>query len=320
MTVAPRRDQPALGMTSFPALGTTATLLVSGGDPAMITLACLVLEDELAAVDAACSRFRPDSELVAANRAAGRPVLVSELLAEAIAVALRAAELTDGAVDPTVGAQLCALGYDRTFTELVPPPQRPTPVPAPGWRDIDFNPGTRILLTSAGTSLDLGASAKALAADRAAARCVRATGRGVLVNLGGDIQAAGPPPAGGWRVGIGDDHRQPGAPQATVTLSGGALATSGTAVRAWHCGPSPVHHIVDPRTGDNPPPIWRTVSVTAATCVDANTAATAAIVLGDAAPRWLQALGLPARLVAVDGAVSRVAGWPPDAPATEGAA
>jgi FAD:protein FMN transferase len=259
-----------------------------------------------------CSRFRPDSELIAANRTAGRPVQVSELLAEAITAALRAARLTDGAVDPTVGGQLCALGYDRTFAELIPPAQDPAPVPAPGWRDIAFDPGTRILATSAGTSLDLGATAKALAADRAAARCSRATGRGVLVNLGGDIRVAGPPPAGGWRVGIDNDHREPGTPQATVTLASGALATSGTAVRAWRCGTRPVHHIVDPRTGDNPPPAWRTVSVTAATCVDANTAATAAMVLGRAAPSWLEERSLPARLVAVDGSVNCIAGWPAD--------
>jgi FAD:protein FMN transferase len=320
MTTAPLRDPSALGVTSFPALGTTATLLVTGDDPALLALARLVLEDELAVVDAACSRFRPDSELVAVNRAAGRPVQVSELLAEAITTALRAARLTDGAVDPTVGGQLCALGYDRTFTELAPPAQLPAPVPAPGWRDVTFDPGTRVLCTSAGTSLDLGASAKALAADRAAARCSRATGRGVLVNLGGDIRMTGPPPAGGWRVGISDDHRRPGTPQVTITLADGALATSGTAVRAWRCGADAVHHIVDPRTGDNPPPGWRTVSVTAATCVDANTAATAAIVLGAAAPQWLQAHGLPTRLVAVDGTVSRVAGWPADAPSAEGAA
>jgi FAD:protein FMN transferase len=319
MTAAPPRDPSALGVTSFPALGTTATLLVTGDDPAMLALARLVLEDELAVMDAACSRFRPDSELIAANRAAGRPVQVSELLAEAITVALRAARLTDGAVDPTVGGQLCALGYDRTFAELAPPARLPAAVPAPGWRVVAFDPDTRTLCTSAGTSLDLGATAKALAADRAAVRCSRATGRGVLVNLGGDIRMTGPPPAGGWRVGIDDDHRGPGTPQATVTLVGGALATSGTAVRSWRCGTRSVHHIVDPRTGGNPPPVWRTISVTAATCVDANTAATAAIVFGAAAPQWLQAHGLPARLVAVDGAVTRVAGWPPDPPTAEGA-
>ena len=95
-----------------------------------------------------------------------------------------------------------------------------------------------------------------------------------------------------------------------VTITAGGLATSGTTRRRWRRGGRTVHHIVDPRTGDIPASRWRTVSVAAATCVDANTASTAAVVLGDAAPGWLAARGLPARLVDVDGAVSTTAGWP----------
>ena len=85
-----------------------------------------LLEADLLALDLACSRFRPDSELVAVGnvaRGAAGPVTVSvsPLLAEAVAVALRAAQLTDGDVDPTVGGVLADLGYDRDFAELTPP-------------------------------------------------------------------------------------------------------------------------------------------------------------------------------------------------------
>ena len=145
-----------------------------------------------------------------------------------------------------------------------------------------------------------------------------AAGCGVLVNLGGDIRVAGQAPGEGWRVAIGDDHRHGGDLASTVALTSGALATSSIAVRSWRRGRRTVHHIVDPATGDNPAPAWRTVSVTAATCVDANTASTAAIVMGAAAVPWLTAAALPARLVTVDGAVSRVAAWPAEA-AAEGA-
>lgn len=314
MTTAQPGIRPAPGSISFPALGTTATLLVADGDPARLVAARAVLDGELAAVDAACSRFRPDSGLSRVNRAAGRRVAVSPLLAEAISVALRAAQLTGGLVDPTVGAPLCALGYDRTFAEMAPRLHAPATVPAPGWQSIDFDPSARTVLMPAGTSLDLGATAKAMAADTAAVRCAEAAGCGVLVNLGGDIRVAGPAPAGGWRVRVSDDHRQPDGPAATtVTLADGALATSSTAVRAWRRGRRTVHHIVDPATGDNPPPVWRMVSIAAATCVDANIASTAAIVVGRQAARWLESLGMPARLVAVNGTVTRVAGWPADA-------
>jgi thiamine biosynthesis lipoprotein len=80
------------------------------------------------------------------------------------------------------------------------------------------------------------------------------------------------------------------------------VATSSTIVRPGH--------IIDPATGEPVESPWRTVTVAARSCVAANTASTAAIVLGDDAPRWLAARGLPARLVALDGGVVRVGGWP----------
>ncbi|WP_380230565.1 FAD:protein FMN transferase [Kitasatospora paranensis] len=292
-------------------MGTTAVLLVA--DPGGTATALRVLEEELSAIDLACSRFRPDSELSRANRADG-PVTVGPLFAEAIEAALRAAEATDGAVDPTVGPAVSALGYDRTFASVRPEDVAPvTPVRPSGWRCIEWHARARRLRLPPGTALDLGATAKALAADRAAERATRLTGCGVLVNLGGDLATAGPAPGGGWQVAIADDHTAPadGAGPAVSVRSGG-LATSGTTVRSWRRGGRTLHHIVDPATGDIPVPLWRTVSVAAATCVDANTAATAAVVRGAQALSWLNTLRLPARLVRTDGSVVVVGGWPPD--------
>ncbi|MFG2307444.1 FAD:protein FMN transferase [Streptomyces sp. NPDC048566] len=302
----------------FPALGTTATLLTA--DPARAGLTLSILRAELAAVDAACSRFRADSELSRVNAAAGTgPVPVGALLAEAVEVALRAAELTDGAVDPTVGSAVVALGYDRTFASVAAHAgPAPAPRPAAGRRAVRWDPVLRLLGLPAGTALDLGATAKALAADRAARRAAAAARCGVLVNLGGDLSAAGEPPAGGWRVAIADDHARPGPEPGAgpglpvVSVRSGGLATSGTTVRTWRRGTRTLHHIVDPRTGDVPPPVWRTVSVAAGSCVDANTAATAAVVLGERAPGWLRSTGLPARLVRTDGSVTRLGAWPAD--------
>jgi thiamine biosynthesis lipoprotein len=84
-------------------------------------------------------------------------------------------------------------------------------------------------------------------------------------------------------------------------------------VRRWGAGGAERHHIVDPRTGSSPLDTWRTVSVAAATCVDANTASTAAILLGPLAPAWLVERRLPARLVDQAGRATAVAGWPEDA-------
>jgi thiamine biosynthesis lipoprotein len=227
-------------------------------------------------------------------------VRLSPLLAEAVATALRAARLTGGAVDPTAGGAVVAAGYDRDFAALRPR-ARAAAVRVPGWRVVKL--GARTLRMPAGVTLDLGATAKALAADRAARAAASAAGCGVLVSLGGDLATAGP--ASRWRVRVTDDHAADDGGE-TVEIAGGGLATSSTTVRRWAGG----HHIVDPATGAPAAAPWRTVSVAAATCVDANVASTAAIVLGAGAPGWLAERRLPARLCARDGEITRVAGWP----------
>jgi thiamine biosynthesis lipoprotein len=103
-----------------------------------------------------------------------------------------------------------------------------------------------------------------------------------------------------------------------VTIRDGGLATSSTKVRAWSRGTTPLHHIIVPATGMPADSCWRTVSVAAATCVDANIASTAAIIRGERAPGWLASRHLPARLVGHGGEIVTVAGWPAGA-ASEGA-
>jgi thiamine biosynthesis lipoprotein len=276
-----------------------------------------ILQSELAAIDLACSRFRADSELTAVNAAAGHTVEVSLLFAEAVRTAVVAAEQTDGDVDPTLGGSLAAAGYDADFVALPsdgPVPQ-PAPPPANAWRDIELAAGT--VRIPAGTALDLGATAKALAVDYASTAIAAATGAGVLVNVGGDLAAAGPVPPAGWPVRLTDDAAResvtaPGRRGPVVRMHGGGLATSSTAVRQWRRGGKAYHHVLDPRTGLPAEAVWRTVTVTAASCVDANVASTAAIVRGRSAPDWLASLGLPSRLVGTDGGVHLVAGWPAD--------
>src|SRR5215467_10525284 len=314
----------AEGAAAWQAIGTSVHLLVT--DPRALAPARRMLTEDIAALDAACSRFRADSEIVALDKAPadprGRtgPVRISPLLAEALAVALRAARLTDGDVDPTVGHAMSAAGYDRDFALVRRdgPPVRLTVRSVPGWRQIELDEERGLLSLPAGTRLDLGATAKAWAADRTAARIAAELGCGVLVNLGGDIAVAGPVPDGGWRVRVqdvtGPPQEPPAGPSAVVAIRSGGLATSSTAARRWHRGGDVLHHILDPRSGLPAAPVWRTVSVAAATCADANMASTAAIIRGEAALSWLAELGFPARLVAESGAVVTLGGWPSDHP------
>ncbi|WP_225729125.1 MULTISPECIES: FAD:protein FMN transferase [unclassified Nocardia] len=306
MIPAHRADQ--VGTSEWQVWGTTARVVVT--DPAALTTAKALIVDYLGAVDKACSRFRDDSEISEVAARPGRPVPIGALLAEYLRVALAVADETDGDVDPTVGNVLRDLGYDRDFALLA---GAAAPVRAVVTRRADW---TQVLLTDQevtvppGVLLDLGATAKAHAADRCARLVRDRLGCGVLVALGGDIATAGPAPGDGWQILVRDE---PAEPSSHIRLPGAAaLATSSTVRRRWLRGAELVHHIVDPRTCVAAEPIWRTVSVAAASCVTANAASTAAIVRGGSAPAWLRGRGLPARLVARDGKVITLGGWPAD--------
>jgi len=303
---------------TFEVFGTSAVLLVTR--PRAIGQARSIADRLLAEVDLACSRFRPDSELSRLNAAGGEPTQISATFADLLAVALRAARLTGGDVDPTCGRALAGLGYDRDFADMRAagdaPPRLTGPVgPVPGWTRVRLDRGGRRVRLEHGAQLDLGATAKARAADKCAEQIADRLDCGVLVSLGGDVAVAGQPPPDGWQIRVTDDHAAPEwAPGQTVTISSGGLATSSTTVRTWTLGGRTVHHIIDPSTGEPARSCWRTVSVAAGTCTDANTASTAAIVRGAAALDWLHATGLPARLVRHDGTVETTAGWPYDDP------
>lgn len=312
------------------ALGTTA--LVRVADERALSIARALLAAELEAIDRAASRFRPDSELERVNAAAGRPIRVSPLLAEAIAVALAVAQRTGGAVDPTIGEAIMLAGYDRDYQQLdrlsygaaagrddrsarcagvgaVPGALRARRVP--GWQLVSLRREPDVVTVPSGVRLDLGATAKALAADRAARAIAQRTDTGVLVALGGDIAVCGPSPPDGWLVHVTDDHRSaPDAPGQTVSITAGGLATSSVTTRRWRHRGKAMHHVIDPANGAPVRGPWRTVSVAARSCVDANAAATAAIVLGKAAREWLSTQQLPSRLVAHDGAITVLCGWP----------
>jgi FAD:protein FMN transferase len=303
------------GAATLRALGTSAVVVVT--EPDALPDARRELLRELEAIDLACSRFRPDSELARLNASAGATFAASNLLCEAVEAALSAARTTGGLVDPTVGRALRLAGYDRTF-ELVRARDatcfRPRFEVVPGWQAVELDRRRRTIRVPAGVELDLGATAKALAADRAAGAATRAAGAGVLISLGGDVAVAGPAPGPGWPVKIAEDHAAPlDAPGPTVSIRSGGLATSGTAVRRWRAGRIELHHIVDPRTGRPAETPWTAVTVAAGSCLDANVASTAAVVLGDEAPAWLAERRLPARLHDADGTVVCVGGWPEDA-------
>jgi thiamine biosynthesis lipoprotein len=296
-----------MSATTFEALGTY--VYVATRDPRELVAARRLTAGLLDAVDRTCSRFRDDSDLTRANARAGRWTTVHPLLVAALEVALDAARITHGLVHPLLGRPLVSLGYDRDFARLTD--TGPTvPVDAPrldAWRDLGLR--SDAVRVPAGTSLDLGATGKGFAADLVAAALAAELREPAVVSVGGDLAVSR---ADGtcWPVVVSE---RPGGPGVVVHLEEGGLATSSTRIRRWARAGTSYHHLLDPRTGTPARVVWSTASCLGAGAVGANTASTAAIVLGEAAPAWLEEHEVTARLVTPQGDVRRTGGWPADA-------
>ena len=317
-----------VAIKSWKALGTSVHVLCTHDDTRPfhtgaaddgLEAASTAVRDVLEDVDEAYSRFRDDSELTQLNANAGRTIRISPLLATTIDAALRAARLTDGAVDPTIGRAIRVAGYDDDFSRIAEEDfderGREMKLRAwrvPGWQGIRLDRRLRTVWLPQDVELDLGSTGKALAADLAATAAIAATGGGgVLVSLGGDIAIAGEPPSGGWRILVAEDSRvRPDGDGDVICVPAGGVATSSTTVRRWSRGGAVLHHIIDPQTSLPTSGPFRTVTVVAATCLDANIASTAAIVRGEAAIEWLTSCRLPARLVEDDGTIHYIGRWP----------
>lgn len=302
---------------AFSAIGCSNCVLTT--DATTVAEAGRVAEKVVAELDTVASRFRADLEISRiSSRAVGADahVIVSPLLGSCIEAALHAADITDGLVDPTVGAAVAVTGYDAdlavvrrrgTLRREAIPGAGKEPATVPGWRAVAYDVRTRLLSVPRGTVLDLGATAKAHAADLIAARLPAELGGGFLVNLGGDIAVSGLLPVGGWDIGVEDERR---VVRQVVVSAGQAVATSSTRVRTWVVEGERRHHIVDPRTGRTAAGTWDQVTCAGISALEANAASTAAVVLGPEAPDWLTGHGIPARLDAPAGRTVVTPGWP----------
>jgi thiamine biosynthesis lipoprotein len=294
-----------LSSAAFKAMGVSNTVAV--GDQAALEPALEIVRRQITAIDAACSRFRPDSELSAVNRSAGHGrIAISQLLCEALDAAMGAAQMTAGLVDPTVGKNVEDTGYTSTFRSvpLDGPPIEVCVRQVRGWHAVELDLARRTVGIPEGVGLDLGASGKAWAADRCARAVSEELGISVLVECGGDIATSG---RAEWPVRVALDENSDD--WQDVLLRDGGLATSGTSARKWRRGGVEIHDIIDPRTGAPAQTHWAMVTVAAASCLEANAAATAALILGTQAIAWLDSCRLPARLMALDGGVETTGGW-----------
>ena len=209
------------------------------------------VQDLFAYVEAAASRFRPESELSRLNKSAGRPFKASHLLFTLVFEALIAAKATGGIFDPTILMPLITAGYDRSFELLehdkVSPAFRPESFGAHSWRDVKLDAQTRTIVLPPGCGLDLGGIGKGWTVDRAAERLQLFNN--YAVDAGGDIFTSGVQSDGSqWTVGV-EDPLNRGSDLMIISVRDRAVATSTTARRRWSTQGRECHHLIDPRTG-----------------------------------------------------------------------
>ncbi len=228
-------------------------------------------------VEARCTRFDPQSELMQLTAHAGDARPASAILFEAVAFALALAAETGGAFDPTLGLEMEARGFNREYR--TGRAQR-TAVIAPAgvsYRDVAIDRDRRTIALTRPLVLDLGAVAKGLAVDLAAREL--ASLENFVIDAGGDLYLGGRRAAGGpWRVGI--RHPRGGGPVAAIRVSNAAVCTSGDYERRASGGRDG-HHILDPRTGASAAAL-ASATVVAPSAMAADGLATAAFVLGPA--------------------------------------
>ena len=246
------------------------------------------------------SRFRADSALSRLNAAAGRSVVVPPELLQALGVALKAAQLSDGLVQPALLAALEQAGYDRSFEDVARQTSvEPAPVPATDWRSIALDRRTAAVTLPEGMRIDLGGVAKGWAADQAARRLAELGP--ALVDAGGDIAVSGPMADGSpWPIAIA----HPCAPEESLgllLLVQGAVATSGRDYRRWIRGGIAQHHIIDPRTRQPARTDVLAATIVAPDGPSAEMAAKVALILGSQAGiAWLDARPTLAGLLVLD--------------------
>lgn len=283
-------------------MGTDVTVALPADSPA----AAEPIERLFHEWDLRFSRFRPDSELMALNRAAGTPFDASQPMFDAVETALSAARATNGLFDPLLLGRMVELGYDRTFDQLpgesAASPLRPWH--AGEWQDVHLDPGSLSVTLPAGSGIDLGGLAKGMAVDAAIQGLATAGIPFAAVNAGGDLAVLGTPPGqDAWDVDLEGVDR-------AVSLPSGAMATSSVLRRRWRVDGVTRHHLLDPRTGLPVDNELAQVSVASASCAQAEVAAKAVLLMGaTAGADFVERHGLSALIVTRRGDALRLGRW-----------
>jgi FAD:protein FMN transferase len=261
-------------------MGTMVTIeVVRSEDPDRDARASTAIEramDWFRAVEFACNRFDPHSELRKLSEHIGTAVPVSAMLFDALRFALAVAEETEGAFDPTVGVAMEQRGFNRAYQSGMATDSGLAPASPVSYRDVRLDERARTVTLLAPLVLDLGAVAKGLAIDMAARELQ--SFEHYAIDAGGDLYLAGTNGAGApWSVGICHPRATDTCIE-TLQISDTAVCTSGDYERKATTA-SAGHHLLDPRTAETASAL-ASVTVLANSAMVADALATAAFVLG----------------------------------------
>lgn len=274
----------------FTAMSCPCEIRVVGADEQQVHGAARAGIEEVRRIEQKYSRYRPDSLLSRINAAAGghNPVQIDEETHALMQLGGHLHRASEGRFDLTSGVLRRA--WDFRARRVPSQAQIDALLPLVCWDRVSLGP-EHMHLPRHGMELDLGGLGKEYAADRAADVCLALGMYGGFVDLGGDIRVIGPRPAGsGWCLGIRDPMNA-GSISGELTLTSGAVATSGDYERGFVADGRHYSHLLDARTGW-PVDHWRSVSVVAPTALSAGMLATLGMLMGETAPAILQAEGV----------------------------
>ena len=253
----------------------------------------------VADVEQRMSTYQPESELSRFNRTpVGQPVAVSAPLYEVTATALRLAEETGGALDPTVAPLVALWGFGANASATLPTAGAIQAARAEvGYRQLALGQALATFTKKGPLTLDLSSVAKGYAVDQVAETLAASGCASYLVELGGELRVAGGRPGGRpWRIGV--ESPSGGEPAVMLTVREGAIATAGDYRQVRQMAGRRVSHVIDPRSGHPVAHGLASVTVVAPTALAADGYATALLVLGpEAGMRLAERLRLAALFV-----------------------
>jgi len=270
----------------FTAMSCHCEIRVVGADEQQVHGAAQAGIDEVRRIEQKYSRYRPDSLLSRINAAAGHdPVQIDQETHALLHLGGHLHRASEGRFDLTSGVLRRA--WDFRAKRVPTQAQIEALLPLVGWGRVVVSP-EHVHLPQRGMELDLGGIGKEYAADRAAELCLTLGMVGGFVDLGGDIRVIGPRADGsGWRFGIRDPLNA-GSLSGELTLTSGALATSGDYERGFEVDGKRYGHLLDARSGW-PVNHWRSVSVAAPNALAAGMLATLGMLMGEQARTMLEA-------------------------------